>query len=132
MAISFSPVLGEVVRLPVLADATTIRLSFTAVMFVWEYRQFDRQGAQLQLWSDIDGSWGELDFEAPDDDEETAPNGGDFEQVVMRLTVDANLKPRTRSFSFTYRTLYPTGEVRWMGQADKNGAFLIRRGRFKE
>ncbi|KIY71118.1 hypothetical protein CYLTODRAFT_487488 [Cylindrobasidium torrendii FP15055 ss-10] len=131
MAISFSPVLDEVVRLPVPLDATSIRLSFTAVMFVYEYRQFDRQGAQLQLWSDIDGSWGELDFEAPDIDENPSSHGDDFEQVVLRLTVDASLKPRTRTFSFTYRILYPTGEVRWMGQADKNGAFLIRRSKFK-
>ncbi|KAF9007672.1 hypothetical protein BDZ89DRAFT_1079364 [Hymenopellis radicata] len=138
MTISFTPALGELVRIAVKHDASSVRLRFTAVVFVHEYRYYERSGAQLQIWSDIptagaasDG-WGARNFEGSEgqsrrSSSSSASDEMDFDQVVLSLVVNAPLKTTTRSYSFTYRILYPGGEVSWLGTASTNGEFVFRR-----
>lgn len=134
MTISFTPALGEIVRIPVTADAVSVRLRFTAVLLVRDYRYYERNGAKLQIWSDIptinevDG-WKAFDFEDPKDGEELEQ---DYDQVILPFAVNAPVKPGTKFFSFTYRILYPTGKVHWLGVPDRNGAFIVRRQKMRE
>lgn len=142
MTISFTPALGEIVRIPVSYDAGIVRLSFTAVLFVREYREIERKGAKLQVWANIPvlgqlpGSWGAYDFQDAQLSDDDASRGEsedelDFDQVILSLVINAPLTPATKSYSFTYRALYPTGEIRWLGKSDTNGAFTFRRHRHR-
>lgn len=132
MTISFTPALGEIVHIAVKHDATSARLRFTAVLFVHEFRYYETSGAKVQIWSDVpttsDG-WEARNFESSEGQSRRSSMSDemDFDQVVLSLVVDAPLKATTRSYSFTYRILYPSGEVKWMGTARTNGEFIFQR-----
>lgn len=138
MKISFLPSLGQSSVVPVcLAYANTTELCFTATLDAHDYDELHHDRAILQLWSDFpakgrsNGEWGELDFE------EIAPPNPTT--VVSLLSAQEDTQPQTlylrifvdfsdgasQNFSYTYRLLYPSGDVKWLGAFGDNGFITL-------
>lgn len=91
-SLSFFPALGRKtsVLVPV-NNGGVVHLRFTVTVDAEEYRELERQNAQLQLWSDIPalgagrpaGQWGEISFQRED---ERVPTGtGEGSEGVVRF-----------------------------------------------
>jgi hypothetical protein len=147
MPITFTPALGETVHVSVPdTGTTTVQLYFTAVLSPWDLDEFSRNGIKVQVWSDIPaagrsaGEWGELDFTGNNpitddgDPKDTkfsllpVGHNGDEEDQKNTLSLEFSV-PLTGPwrFSFTYRLVYPSGEIRWLGQFGENGALVLER-----
>ncbi|KAG6832249.1 hypothetical protein H0H92_004214 [Tricholoma furcatifolium] len=148
MSIVFSPAILDTVHVPINSSSTTLK--FTATLNTADYDTFQKQGARIQLWSNIpvdgdtSGNWSSCDFEsdlpAPvdpqesvkvvslsnedEDENHTLPPG----RTVLSLRI---LLPQSNNeqefFSFTYRILYSSGEIRWLGEFGRNGALILKR-----
>lgn len=119
MSISFNPPLSQL---------TTLQLSFPAADQVFsakfsnikEHARAKAAGARLELWSDIgndEGHWkapGALPFEWLND------------SLVLKISSESFIRPLKSRFGFTYRLVYPNGDVHWMGTHDRNGELLVR------
>ncbi|TRM60157.1 hypothetical protein BD626DRAFT_571937 [Schizophyllum amplum] len=144
MRIAFNPALGATtcVAVPSLNGDAHMRL--LATLGDNEYAELKKLGAIVQAWSDMPGGgrcagqWGELDFveidAAPAVDEnalslappaEESPAAAPTHTLALPLVVP--LAGRAMEFSFTYRLLYPSGQVRWLGQYGNNGKLVVER-----
>lgn len=141
MHVVFSPALGETVH--VSAGTTrkhTIQLHFTATLTSADYEEAASGRIRLQVWSDIgrnSGEWGETEFKPlptplPLDEHGFSLLPGIHDQshdIETRLAVDLSvpLSGHSSSFSFTYRILYPDGEIKWLGHYGHNGILVLDR-----
>lgn len=145
MYIIFHPALSENRHIPI--NNGTALLSFSATLSVADYHQLERDGGRVQLWSDIPsegppGEWTSCDFEFNaaasgsnlssvqdfslsliDDDDLSSPG-------TVILTLQLFIPPLGSGqgrFSYTYRILYPNGEIRWLGEFGQNGTLVCER-----
>lgn len=143
MSIVFAPKLGDNLQLTVPSIQDTITLRFTAQLSAQLHTQFKLDRVRVQLWSDLpslahtsDGNWREFDFQ-----DETKVDDLPL-RINMSLTASANsLHTTTKHFlvlqvaipapsqqvqySFTYRLVYPSGEVKWLGLFGQNGTLVL-------
>ncbi|KAJ7785961.1 hypothetical protein B0H16DRAFT_11799 [Mycena metata] len=140
MDIEFTPPLGETVHCHVSSSQTrkqssSVRLHFTATL------SNQIASGRLQVWSDIPGNgrhsgeWGETDFRLapplPVNKDVAAFSllpDHDSDATGRNITLTADFVLPTshgRHFSFTYRMLYPSGEIKWLGQYGQNGTLVL-------
>ncbi|KAI0823020.1 hypothetical protein BC628DRAFT_1454357 [Trametes gibbosa] len=150
MRLTFSPALGEQTILKV-APAASARPAAQSILFraTFDSResllQAHADGVRVELWSDIPaggrslGEWGSSQFRSLEP--KGVPAGGaptfslsDEEDELVR---DASLHVHFRvpldyhvgtRFSFTYRLVYPSGKVEWLGEFGRNGEIVIEQG----
>ncbi|KAF5377442.1 hypothetical protein D9615_005152 [Tricholomella constricta] len=133
-----------------LPDETTAVLNFTATLNLADYDELQQSGGRIQLWSNVPsesattssaGGWASCDFQ-----ETTIPTFADVSdstvevflgdlrqhdaeypgQHVLSLVLCAPLANNGQSrFAFTYRIVYPDGEIRWLGTFGQNGTLVI-------
>src|ERR1700733_8829375 len=141
MDITFTPPLANQTSLSILPAHSTATLNFTAILNSAYHAQFIRDGAILQLWSDVrleteevqSTYWRAFDFQTP-----KYQIAGSIIEVSLRtegntsqhdsplsLQLCVPLSSRSYLFSFTYRLLYPTGEIKWLGQYERNGTIAL-------
>jgi hypothetical protein len=145
MPFTFSPAVGESVDVLVPythshTASKSIHLAFSASLSPAEFDEYRRSGTRLQLWSDLPASgldggtaieWGEMEFtpgpeRVPYDvslferEEYEGPERRLSLIVPVPLTSDGVLK-----YSFTYRLVYPSGEIAWLGAFGQNGSVTI-------
>ncbi|KAJ7597610.1 hypothetical protein C8J56DRAFT_324258 [Mycena floridula] len=126
--ILFSPSLGETVHIPLPpVHTTSISLCFTATISSQDYEGLG--GAKLQLWSDLHGQWSETDFTITPTAEESnvslLPWDYQLEPPSLALIASIPFPENKAQFSFTYRILYPSGEIKWLGSFGDNGTLLL-------
>ncbi|KAG6910593.1 hypothetical protein DXG01_009544 [Tephrocybe rancida] len=144
MRISFDPALPGTIHVPV--NSSSAILNFTATLSAPDYNELEKDGGRLQLWSNFpsedaptayDG-WASRDFE--DEARNRKPlgstyeiplllGGGDIDDtplstLTLNILVPLSNNQQTR-FSFTYRILYPSGEIRWLGEFGQNGTAVF-------
>ena len=148
MDIVFNPAIGDSIPLETSLTSKTAILHFTAELTAHDHNQLLIQDhARIQLWSDIphtdgqslsEGGWSALDFTYktqatkerssshkillgspihPTEDKITL-----FLQVIVALPVN-HIPP----FSFTYRIVYSSGDIQWLGAFGQNGLLLFKR-----
>ncbi|KAG6869171.1 hypothetical protein C0993_012270 [Termitomyces sp. T159_Od127] len=145
MHIVFHPALSE--NHISINDGTAL-VNFSATLSVADYRELERDGGRVQLWSDLpserfpapNGEWTSCDFRFnaaaggsnppspqdfslnPEDDEDlSSPENVILTLQILLVPPFGNGQER---FSYTYRILYPSGEIRWLGEFGQNGALL--------
>ncbi|KAJ3006525.1 hypothetical protein NUW54_g3902 [Trametes sanguinea] len=151
MRLTFSPALGEQTVLKV-APVASGRSATQSVLFKATFE--DREaflnaqvnGVKVEVWSNIpvagrsSGEWGAFEFgelrretvpegtptfsvqdtvQEPEDDED------DSLYVHVRAAFHEHINGR---FSFTYRLVFPSGEIEWLGEFGRNGELVIERG----
>ncbi|KAI0336093.1 hypothetical protein GY45DRAFT_1316156 [Cubamyces sp. BRFM 1775] len=153
MQLTFSPALGEQTVLKV-APVASGRPASQSVLFKATFN--DREtllkaradGVKVEVWSDIPvdgrsyGEWGALPFreleatsvphgapcfslasDAQDEDD------GAHRENSLYVHVRAPFHEHIRAhFHFTYRLVYPSGEVKWLGEFGRNGELVIEQG----
>ncbi|KAJ7666458.1 hypothetical protein B0H17DRAFT_265530 [Mycena rosella] len=104
-----------------------------------DYEQIASGRAKLQVWSDIpasgrsSGDWGEADFTAPAHSNSPSENAFSLlldkqrDEIGTSLTLDFWVPLFAERFSFTYRMVYPTGEIKWLGHYGHNGTLVLDR-----
>ncbi|KAL1740758.1 hypothetical protein HDZ31DRAFT_85255 [Schizophyllum fasciatum] len=145
MRIAFNPALGTTTRVAVPSLDGEAHMRLLAVLDKKEYIELKKAGAIVQAWSDMPGGgrcagqWGELDFVEIDaglagDDEGALslapldePPAAASTQHTLALPLVVPLAGRAVEFAFTYRLLYPSGQVHWLGQFGKNGRLVVER-----
>ena len=150
MNIIFNPPIGDSIQLEISFSLQTALLHFTAELTAHDHNKLIRDRARIQLWSDLphnvhsasdrDGGWGALDLTYQTQATEelssshkislgnTCPILASKEKVTLFLEVVAPL-PMSRNphFSFTYRILYPSGDIQWLGPFGQNGSLFFER-----
>ncbi|KAI0374441.1 hypothetical protein BV20DRAFT_1011471 [Pilatotrama ljubarskyi] len=154
MHLTFSPALGQETVLKVAPKASgSERPAAESVLFKATFDNRESllearaDGIKVELWSDVPvggrsyGEWGASRF-GPLETESTPPQEvptfslGDASEdddlssensLYVRLRVPLHDHVGAR-FSFTYRLVYPSGEVRWLGEFGRNGELLVEQG----
>lgn len=146
MDITFNPPIGDSIQLESSFSLQTALLYFTAELTAHDHDILTQDHARIQLWSDLphngqsDGGWGALDFTYQTQATEelssshkislgsTCPILASEEKVTLFLEVVTPL-PMSRNphFYFTYRILYPSGEIQWLGPFGQNGSLSFER-----
>ena len=148
MDITFNPPIGDSIQLEISFSLQTALLHFTAELSAHDHNKLIQDRARIQLWSDLphngqslsDSGWGALDLtyqtramEESSSSEEisigsTYPIHTSEEKVTLFLEVAAPL-PMSRNpyFSFTYRIIYPSGDIQWLGSFGQNGSLSFER-----
>ena len=148
MDITFNPPIGDLIQLETSFSLQTALLHFTAELTAHDHNKLIQDRARIQLWSDLphngqslsDGGWGALDltYQTQATDElssshqislgSTCPIHTSEEKVTLFLEVVAPL-PMSRNphFSFTYRIVYPSGDIQWLGPFGQNGSLSFER-----
>ena len=141
----FSPAVGE--SIDVLVPYThshtaseSIHLAFSASLSPAEFDEYRHSGARLQLWSDLPSSgpnggmateWGEMEFtpgpeRVPYDVSLFGREGYEGPERRLSLVVPVPLiSDNILKYSFTYRLVYPSGEIAWLGAFGQNGSVTI-------
>lgn len=136
MRIVFSPALGDTVHVSVGAQRPATQLHFTATLSSpADYDQVASGLIKLQVWSDIPandrgtGDWGEAEFKpVPVADEHGFSLLTDERnEIKTSLTLDFSVPSSGERFSFTYRMVYPSGEIKWLGHYGHNGTLVLDR-----
>ncbi|TFK57488.1 hypothetical protein OE88DRAFT_139937 [Heliocybe sulcata] len=142
MRVSFTPPSGQTTVLPVPEGVSEAQLLFRAVFeSEEEVAHAKQEGVKVQVWSDIPcdgramGEWGALTLEElPGDDDSfaegtisLAPRSPYHSQDAFRLKITAHLPQGQARFSYTYRLLYPSGEIKWLGEYGCNGSLVLER-----
>ncbi|KAJ7462723.1 hypothetical protein B0H11DRAFT_2054004 [Mycena galericulata] len=138
MRIVFNPALGETVHVSVSGTRRpTTELHFIAAFSApADYEQVASGRVKLQVWSDIpasgrgSGDWGEAEFKPifPSNDRAFSllpPH--EEEEIRTSLAVGFSVPVSGHRFSFTYRLVYPTGEIKWLGAYGHNGTLVLSR-----
>ncbi|KAF8898402.1 hypothetical protein BD779DRAFT_1666260 [Infundibulicybe gibba] len=150
MHISFTPPLGDTLRLeaPGYRSPHTpiVHLRFKAVFSPQDYDRLKHDGGTVQLWSNVPwcgdnqttSEWGPRDFvEIPPSDgvvdaaSHTFPLNSTSPQrdVPSDAHILHLLLPVPRScslyYSFTYRVLYPSGKITWLGKFGRDGTISL-------
>lgn len=134
-SITFNPPLGRTVHvgIPWASFRPTVLL-FTAQLSEHDHHQIVKSGGRVQLWSDIPdeahtpGGWRALDFM----ERSPVPSG-----LVVALQSESpaeHEKPKClylmvrppERVQFTYRILYPSGAIVWLGQYEQNGLIFLK------
>ena len=149
MDIVFTPPLANQIRLTIAPVHSTAILNFTAALSSAYHAQLIRDGAKLQIWSDVcldtekrhSTEWCAFDFQL---DTPVSPilagsttaievslltHEGNYAQHGSQLSVQLSVpisSPKC-TFSFTYRIVYPAGEVKWLGQYNQNGIIVLEK-----
>ncbi|KAH7880396.1 uncharacterized protein C8R40DRAFT_249833 [Lentinula edodes] len=147
MVISFIPAIDEVAHVAIPewhATDSTVELRFSAVLGDEEFQQFKKNGMKVQVWSNLplgrrnEGEWGEIDLHEAD--EPASDGSSDDSQISLVALEDVKAKAENLLFaicsvpfsgssddyySFTYRIVYPSGEIHWLGQFGQNGMVHI-------
>jgi hypothetical protein len=143
MDITFNPPIGDSAQLEISFALQTALLHFTAELTALNHNKLIQDRARIQLWSDLaqsDGGWDAMDFTYRTQATEelspshkislgsTCPILASEEKVTLFLEVVAPL-PMSRNphFSFTYRILYPSGDIQWLGPFGQNGSLSFER-----
>jgi len=142
MHISFNPALGETVSAIVPPHRSTVQLLFTATLSPTDYEEYSRKGLRVELWSESAGTqkWSALPFvehKSPQR-EETLQNSapmfslvrGGGEDIAAHKTCTLFLSfsvpfPSQRRIAYTYRLVYPSGEIKWLGHTSNNGTLAF-------
>ncbi|OSD05951.1 hypothetical protein PYCCODRAFT_1404822 [Trametes coccinea BRFM310] len=151
MHLTFTPALGEQTVLKV-APVGSGRPASQSVLFkaTFEdresYLNAQADGVKVEVWSNIPvagrsfGEWGAFEF--GELRYETVPEGiptfsvgdavekpEDVQESSLYVHVRAPFHEHIDGrFSFTYRLVYPSGEIRWLGEFGRNGELVIERG----
>lgn len=148
MDITFNPPIGDSIQLETSFSLQTALLHFTAELPAHDHNKLIQDRARIQLWSDLphngqslsDGGWGALDFMHQTQATEELSSShkvslgstclidASEEKATLFLDVVA-LLPMSRNlhFSFTYRIVYPSGDVQWLGPFGQNGSLSFER-----
>ncbi|KAI0961194.1 hypothetical protein AcV7_000361 [Taiwanofungus camphoratus] len=118
------------------------------------YDQAQRDGVKVEMWTDLpadgraSGEWGAVSFNKHEHEEPSNPESGaghttlsllsserrdtsGWEQDEYAFYASLSLWLHDSSparFSFTYRLVYPSGEIQWLGTFGWNGQLVIERG----
>lgn len=135
MHFHFFPALGETIQVSVPPVRTTsLQLRFEARLSSEDYLQLRNVGANLQLWSNIGAAseWGQLDFQFFSSESPTVnamsllgPSDHDDQSKALSLAVSVPFPTEPLHYSFTYRLVYPSGEIKWLGSFGHNGSLVI-------
>ncbi|KAG7450223.1 uncharacterized protein BT62DRAFT_498270 [Guyanagaster necrorhizus] len=137
MNFRFTPNLGQSVHIPIShLHTTTAELCFSATVDDSDYEQLQRDKGKVQLWSDLPvngrnaGDWGETAFQEciaiQDDELSLGFDEDNSDKHVLSLVVPIPYAAHIhRQFSFTYRIVYPSGDVKWLGSFGDNGSFVL-------
>jgi hypothetical protein len=144
MDITFTPPLANQIRLFIAPVHSTAVLNFTAALSSAYHAQFIRDGAKLQVWSDVcldteklhSTEWCAFDFQTPASpitgstvslriDTSTHEGNSVQHDSLLSLQLSVPLTSRKYLFSFTYRLVYSTGEIEWLGQYGQNGTIVL-------
>lgn len=139
MLIDFAPALANTLHVSVPSAHKVAVLGFTAGLSAGVYKHLNQSGAKLQLWSNIPfdgfnaarGEWTQADFqehkEVGNDSAEISLGvvvgpeekiiGPDSQwEGIMSLQLSIPLASALSRFEFTYRIIYPSGEIKWLGR----------------
>lgn len=147
MHLTFTPELSQVTTVPLakLAEsATHYDLTFKASFdSPAAYEEARRDGTRVEMWTDLPapghgetGGWRALAFEYVGDSGDAEKGGLVISCVASEripspaqeqtaayatVSVPAGLIPEGSMFSFTYRVVYSSGHVQWLGAYGQNG-----------
>ncbi|KAH9890961.1 hypothetical protein C8Q73DRAFT_734656 [Cubamyces lactineus] len=152
MQLTFSPVLGEQTILKV-APVASGRPASQSMLFKATFENREAllkaraDGVKVEVWSDIPvdgrshGEWGALAFGelettrapqgAPSFSLASDAKDGDDADLENSLYVHVRAPFHEHigaHFSFTYRLVFSTGEVKWLGEFGRNGELVIEQG----
>jgi hypothetical protein len=140
MVIQFFPAQGERVPVAVPPHSSTIELQFIAAFASdKDYREARQDGVKVELWSNIsmahggEGRWGAHGFEWATDHTSdcTCQCGGDTSAKCTSnpKVLDLRLRiPISRNqVEYTYRLVYPSGQIKWLGDYERNGVLVLER-----
>src|SRR6266511_3104992 len=133
-SITFDPPVGRTVDVGI--SSASVRptvLLFTAQLSGDDHDQLIKNGGRVQVWTDIpdeertDGGWRALDFM------ESSPATGGLVALHPESAAGHEMPKflyvMVRSperFQFTYRILYPSGTIVWLGQYGQNGLISLK------
>ncbi|PVG02606.1 hypothetical protein CPB86DRAFT_780017 [Serendipita vermifera] len=130
--ITFEPALSaETTVKPPVVGATTIDVSFRARISAAEWDHLWRQGALVELWSNIpvrgapNDDWKATTFErrATTVATTTTSKKEDVELFASLCMVAPQVS--TKTYSYTYRIRYPHGFLHWLGSTTSNGKIKV-------
>ncbi|KAI0670165.1 hypothetical protein C8Q78DRAFT_975880 [Trametes maxima] len=153
MQLTFSPALGEQTVLRA-APAASGRSASQSILFIATFdsreslQEAQRDGIKVEVWSDVPaggrlpGEWGAMQFGTLEPGsvlrpqvtgtfalQDTKEEGGLAEDGSLYVHLKVPLSDRVGArFSFTYRLVYPSGHVQWLGEFGKNGELVVERG----
>lgn len=154
MHLTFTPALNDIARLTTpgslhgrgqAAPAQTLvfKVAFDSRASV---EQAKKDGIRVEMWTDlpVEGrsgwEWGALPFQELQDPpaqavgrdvlsllspEEQADDRADGCALYAKLPVNLHEYAPGHQFSFTYRLVYPSGAVRWLGEYGRNGVLVV-------
>jgi len=136
-SITFNPPNGRTVHVDIpYASVRPTVLLFTARLSGHDHDQIVKNGGRIQLWTDIPdeehtGGWRALDFM------ERSPAPGGLVVLQPDESPVEHEKPKClylmvrppESVQFTYRVLYPSGAIVWLGQYGQNGSIFLEESR---
>jgi hypothetical protein len=135
MVIIFTPAQGETVAVCVPPYSSTIDVHFSAVFASQEdYNQARWDGVGVELWSNIpvgkDDRWEAIRFQwAPDHRHNLGACSpiicGMSNTKVLHLKVAIPISGRNQ-IEYTYRLVYPSGEIKWLGDYERNGILVFK------
>ncbi|CCM01642.1 uncharacterized protein FIBRA_03703 [Fibroporia radiculosa] len=155
MRLTFTPALGEVMPLVIsevhCLDVQSVSPQVLVFQAMFDsrvsYEQAKRDGVKVELWADlpVEGrpswEWGAFPFQAY----EQSPLHANLSNEVVSLTLSEEQGLEESSayavyakvpvklheyasghrFAFTYRLVYPSGEIKWLGKFGWNGALVV-------
>ncbi|KIM26082.1 hypothetical protein M408DRAFT_330848 [Serendipita vermifera MAFF 305830] len=126
VSISFEPPLRVETRVrPAAQGDTTIKLTFHATLDLSEWRRIERNGASVELWSDIpaegkaSGHWGATQFTKVG----LERNRVELEASVITLSSRGGSTPSR--YCYTYRVRQANGDIQWLGNSSSNGSLVV-------
>lgn len=151
MQLTFSPALGHSITLKVPSSHAPSTIHFKVAFDSDEsFLRARSDGVKVELWTDLpvqgrcNGEWGALQFtEWPAKQEDkleglgiqcsllgdTDEELGTREENTLYVQIQAPLQRHVGSqYSFTYRLVYPSGHVYWLGTHDSNGRLVVEQG----
>jgi hypothetical protein len=153
MQISFNPPLEQVVRVSVLPGVEEVQLSCRATFVsADDLEEFRRSGAKVELWSNFPiagrpgGDWNERVFRETEDKERLALElGSSHDAIILGGSDGGSNQNRVKEenslflefdvvvseqvqFEYTYRMVFPSGEIRWLGDFGRNGYLWLEKG----
>jgi hypothetical protein len=131
----FYPPLGEDTRLSVLPHLDVAQLKFTASFESIEaFDEFNRDGVRAELWADFrkDGQWVGVPFDGSNGEGSLAfsllgCNKRSPRQLHAVVSVPLSSQDPS-DFSYTFRLVYPSGHVKWLGDFGRDGFIVLERG----
>jgi hypothetical protein len=135
MMLLFSPAQGERVTVDVPPHSSSIELQFSAAFASLEdEREARLDGVKVELWSDISmahgmgGQWGALGFEWESNHTDSGKFLAGISEGPMVLYLRTRILISGRSqVQYTYRLVYPSGKIKWLGDYEHDGVLVFER-----